>query len=70
MVASTRRLHCAATTHDYNVFSFHPDNSPCHGFEEVLACYRKIVPHLKLSGDDERELDALYILCMRASSDI
>lgn len=39
-----------ATTHDYNVFSFHPDNSPCHGFEEVLACYRKIVPHLKLSG--------------------
>ncbi|KAL6658837.1 hypothetical protein ACP70R_002877 [Stipagrostis hirtigluma subsp. patula] len=39
-----------ATTHDYNVFSFHPDNSPCHGFEEVLACYRKIVPHLRLSG--------------------
>jgi hypothetical protein len=58
------RLHCAATTHDYNVFSFHPDNSPCHGFEEVLACYRKIVPHLKLSGDDERELDAfVYINC-------
>lgn len=40
----------AATTHDYNVFSFHPDNTPCHGFEEVLACYRKIVPHLRLSG--------------------
>lgn len=40
-----------ATTHDYNVFSFHPDNSPCHGFEEVLACYRKIVPHLRLSGE-------------------
>ncbi|RLM62099.1 E3 ubiquitin-protein ligase RGLG2 [Panicum miliaceum] len=40
----------AATTHDYNVFSFHHDNSPCHGFEEVLACYRKIVPHLRLSG--------------------
>ncbi|CAO2210218.1 unnamed protein product [Urochloa humidicola] len=39
-----------ATTHDYNVFSFHHDNSPCHGFEEVLACYRKIVPHLRLSG--------------------
>ncbi|XP_062196649.1 E3 ubiquitin-protein ligase RGLG4-like [Phragmites australis] len=39
-----------ATTHDCNVFSFHPDNSPCHGFEEVLACYRKIVPHLRLSG--------------------
>lgn len=42
----------AATTHDYNVFSFHPDNSPCHGFEEVLSCYKKIVPHLRLSGDD------------------
>ncbi|KAF7101932.1 hypothetical protein CFC21_103138 [Triticum aestivum] len=39
-----------ATTHDYNVFSFHPDNSPCHGFEEVLACYRNVVPHLRLSG--------------------
>ncbi|TVU43472.1 hypothetical protein EJB05_09947 [Eragrostis curvula] len=39
-----------STTHDYNVFSFHPDNSPCHGFEEVLSCYRKIVPHLRLSG--------------------
>ncbi|KAG8046424.1 hypothetical protein GUJ93_ZPchr0008g12162 [Zizania palustris] len=39
-----------ATTHDYNVFSFHPDNSPCHGFEEVLSCYKKIVPHLRLSG--------------------
>ncbi|KAJ1267146.1 hypothetical protein BS78_07G034200 [Paspalum vaginatum] len=39
-----------ATTHDYNVFSFHHDNSPCHGFEEVLACYKKIVPHLRLSG--------------------
>uniref|UniRef100_A0ACD5ZY50 Uncharacterized protein n=1 Tax=Avena sativa TaxID=4498 RepID=A0ACD5ZY50_AVESA len=40
----------AATTHDYSVFSFHPDNSPCHGFEEVLACYRNVVPHLRLSG--------------------
>ncbi|XP_015695752.1 E3 ubiquitin-protein ligase RGLG4-like [Oryza brachyantha] len=39
-----------ATTHDYNVFSFHPDNSSCHGFEEVLSCYKKIVPHLRLSG--------------------
>ncbi|KAM0919372.1 hypothetical protein ACQ4PT_008280 [Festuca glaucescens] len=39
-----------ATTHDYNVFSFHQDNSPCHGFEEVLACYRNVVPHLRLSG--------------------
>ncbi|CAM0910907.1 unnamed protein product [Alopecurus aequalis] len=39
-----------ATTHDYNVFSFHPDNSPCRGFEEVLACYRNVVPHLRLSG--------------------
>uniref|UniRef100_A0A8I6YPK3 Copine C-terminal domain-containing protein n=1 Tax=Hordeum vulgare subsp. vulgare TaxID=112509 RepID=A0A8I6YPK3_HORVV len=43
-------LYVAATTHDYNVFSFHPDNSPCHGFEEVLACYRNVVPHLRLSG--------------------
>ncbi|MQL68268.1 hypothetical protein Taro_000544 [Colocasia esculenta] len=38
------------TTHDQGVFSFHSDHSPCHGFEEVLSCYKKIVPHLKLSG--------------------
>ncbi|KAF8024415.1 hypothetical protein BT93_F1566 [Corymbia citriodora subsp. variegata] len=38
------------TTHDREVFSFHSDHSPCHGFEEVLACYRKIVPTLTLSG--------------------
>ncbi|KAM1661545.1 hypothetical protein ACFX2K_004406 [Malus domestica] len=39
-----------ATTHDQEVFSFHNDHSPCHGFEEVLACYKKIVPNLRLSG--------------------
>ncbi|XP_040997650.1 E3 ubiquitin-protein ligase RGLG4-like [Juglans microcarpa x Juglans regia] len=39
-----------ATTHDEEVFSFHSDNSPCHGFEEVLSCYRKVVPALRLSG--------------------
>lgn len=40
----------AATTHDREVFSFHSDNSPCHGFDEVLTCYKRIVPNLKLSG--------------------
>ncbi|KAJ6720707.1 COPINE FAMILY PROTEIN 1 [Salix viminalis] len=39
-----------ATTHDQDVFSFHSDHSSCHGFEEVLACYKKIVPNLRLSG--------------------
>ncbi|XVE99021.1 hypothetical protein REPUB_Repub03eG0160700 [Reevesia pubescens] len=39
-----------ATTHDSEVFSFHNDQSSCHGFEEVLACYKKIVPNLRLSG--------------------
>ncbi|KAK4747251.1 hypothetical protein SAY87_026288 [Trapa incisa] len=39
-----------ATTHDQGVFSFHSDHSPCHGFEEVLTCYKQIVPNLKLSG--------------------
>ncbi|KAL5731288.1 RING-type E3 ubiquitin transferase [Ranunculus cassubicifolius] len=38
------------TTHDKEVFSFHSDHTPCHGFEEVLSCYRKIVPNLNLSG--------------------
>ncbi|KAF7834133.1 E3 ubiquitin-protein ligase RGLG3-like [Senna tora] len=39
-----------ASTHDQYVFSFHPDHRYCHGFEEVLARYREIVPLLKLSG--------------------
>ncbi|KAJ1391474.1 von Willebrand factor A-like domain superfamily [Sesbania bispinosa] len=39
-----------ASTHDQNVFSFYRDDRFCHGFEEVLARYREIVPHLKLSG--------------------
>ncbi|KAK7350902.1 hypothetical protein VNO77_09944 [Canavalia gladiata] len=39
-----------ASTHDRNVFSFYRDNRFCHGFEEVLARYREIVPYLKLSG--------------------
>ncbi|TKY60446.1 E3 ubiquitin-protein ligase RGLG1 [Spatholobus suberectus] len=39
-----------ASTHDQNVFSFYPDDCYCHGFEEVLARYREIVPHLKLAG--------------------
>ncbi|KAH0448407.1 hypothetical protein IEQ34_022207 [Dendrobium chrysotoxum] len=33
-----------ATTHDREVFSFHGNHSPYHGFDEVLDCYRKIVP--------------------------
>ncbi|KAG6763873.1 hypothetical protein POTOM_031317 [Populus tomentosa] len=39
-----------ATTCDQEVFSFHGDQSPCYGFEEVLACYKKIAPNLRLSG--------------------
>ncbi|ERN16585.1 hypothetical protein AMTR_s00031p00212930 [Amborella trichopoda] len=39
-----------ASTHDQNVFSFFQDHRYCHGFEEVLARYREIVPHLALSG--------------------
>ncbi|CAL0327747.1 unnamed protein product [Lupinus luteus] len=39
-----------ASTRDQNVFGFYPDGRYCQGFEEVLARYREIVPHLKLSG--------------------
>ncbi|MED6156410.1 E3 ubiquitin-protein ligase rglg3 [Stylosanthes scabra] len=39
-----------ASTHDKYVFSFYPDGRSCHGFEEVLARYREIVPILKLAG--------------------
>ncbi|KAG6641974.1 hypothetical protein CIPAW_09G111000 [Carya illinoinensis] len=38
-----------ATTHDQDVFSFYEDR-PCNGFEDVLARYREIVPHVHLSG--------------------
>lgn len=37
-------------TGDQAVFSFHSDERPCHGFEEVLTQYKEIVPHLNLSG--------------------
>ncbi|KAB5544464.1 hypothetical protein DKX38_012576 [Salix brachista] len=33
------------TTRDQEVFSFQSDHSPCHGFEEVLACYKEIIPN-------------------------
>ncbi|XP_030530849.1 E3 ubiquitin-protein ligase RGLG2-like isoform X2 [Rhodamnia argentea] len=39
-----------ASTHDQDVFSFYPDDRFCNGFEEVLSCYREIVPHLRLAG--------------------
>lgn len=39
-----------ASTHDQHVFSFYPNDRYCHGFEEVLARYREIIPRLKLSG--------------------
>ncbi|XP_010415367.1 PREDICTED: E3 ubiquitin-protein ligase RGLG2-like isoform X1 [Camelina sativa] len=39
-----------ATTHDQDVFSFNPNDTFCNGFEEVLTCYREIVPQLHLSG--------------------
>ncbi|KAF3438665.1 hypothetical protein FNV43_RR21429 [Rhamnella rubrinervis] len=39
-----------ASTHDQEVFSFHPDERFCNGFEEVLSRYRELVPQLKLAG--------------------
>ncbi|KAK9156197.1 hypothetical protein Sjap_003677 [Stephania japonica] len=39
-----------ANTHDQEVFSFHRDHSPCHGFEEVLTCYKQIAQNVRLSG--------------------
>ncbi|EEF37359.1 copine, putative [Ricinus communis] len=39
-----------ATTHDQEVFSFHPDDHPCNGFEEVLSRYRDIIPNVNLAG--------------------
>uniref|UniRef100_A0A453K4K4 RING-type domain-containing protein n=1 Tax=Aegilops tauschii subsp. strangulata TaxID=200361 RepID=A0A453K4K4_AEGTS len=39
-----------ASTHDQDVFAFNPDERPCYGFQEALARYREIVPHLRLSG--------------------
>lgn len=46
----TKSNEWTVTTHDQELFSFQSDNLPCHGFEEVLACYRKIVPVLRMSG--------------------
>ncbi|CAN1312894.1 E3 ubiquitin-protein ligase RGLG2 [Linum perenne] len=40
----------SASTHDQDVFSFYPEERFCHGFEEVLARYREIIPQLRLAG--------------------
>lgn len=32
------------------IFSLHPENQSCHGFEEVLQRYRTIVPHVTMCG--------------------
>ena len=34
---------------DFGVIPF-IQNRPCHGFEEVLQCYRNIVPTVTMSG--------------------
>jgi E3 ubiquitin-protein ligase RGLG len=39
-----------SSTHDKAVFSFYPDHRPCVGFEDALARYRTIVPHVRLAG--------------------
>lgn len=39
-----------ATTHDTEAFSFYADHRPCDGFEEALARYRSIAPHIRLAG--------------------
>ncbi|KAG2304657.1 hypothetical protein Bca52824_033308 [Brassica carinata] len=39
-----------ATTYDQDVFSFNSNDAFCSGFEEVLMCYRDIVPQLYLAG--------------------
>ncbi|XP_023738816.1 E3 ubiquitin-protein ligase RGLG4 isoform X1 [Lactuca sativa] len=39
-----------STTHDQEVFNFHEDGSPCHGFEEVLTCYKRVVENVQLAG--------------------
>ena len=57
------------TTHDREVFSFHPDQSPCHGFNEVLACYRKIVPHLRLAGASSTYRFIFYVAETETYSD-
>ncbi|KAI3719178.1 hypothetical protein L6452_20072 [Arctium lappa] len=53
-----------ATTHDQEVFSFHDDGSPCHGFEEVLTCYKRVVANVQLAGPTS------YAAVVNASIDI
>lgn len=45
-----RCLHCAASTHDQEVFSFYPENQPCNGFEEALGRYKELIPNVRLAG--------------------
>ncbi|WOL03666.1 hypothetical protein Cni_G12386 [Canna indica] len=39
-----------ASTHDQDVFSFYPNDRPCDGFQDALARYRELLPHLRLAG--------------------
>ena len=39
-----------AETTDEEVFSFVEDDSPCHGFEEVLQRYNEVAKRVTLSG--------------------
>ncbi|XP_042384634.1 E3 ubiquitin-protein ligase RGLG2-like [Zingiber officinale] len=39
-----------ASTHDQDVFSFYPNEQPCNGFENTLARYKELLPHLRLAG--------------------
>ncbi|KAH0880108.1 hypothetical protein HID58_067502, partial [Brassica napus] len=45
-----------STTHGEEAFSLHSDNSPSHGFEDVLQCYRGFTPNFPLSGPISYEL--------------
>ncbi|CAL5402476.1 unnamed protein product [Camellia sinensis] len=57
-----------STTHDQEVFSFHNDHSPCHGFEEVLSCYKQIVPNLRLSDIVEKSGGQYHVLVIIADA--
>lgn len=59
-----------ASTHDQYVFSFYPDNRSCHGFEEVLARYRKIVPHLKLAGSSILIIHAIFFCLILTAQNV
>lgn len=50
VLLTTKMFGIPASTHDQDIFSFYPNEQPCNGFQDALARYKELLPHLRLAG--------------------